>query len=165
MRSSSSTCVDGEEKYIEANDITLICRDGKFRVPSVDDEESDTIKSPYYDSDDVFLGGVNQKFTPSEFLDDRDGQTYKTVVLKVSTVGAYSEYREYFAQNLNYGTQVFLKEGQVQTPGTKYCYNDDPLHCKHNLGGLYTWSNAMGLPAACDTVAVGSENCPKDGML
>ena len=58
-----------------------------------------------------------------------------------------------------------LKEGQVQTPGTKYCYNDDPLHCEHNLGGLYTWSNAMGLPAACDTVAVGSEGCPSDGML
>ena len=67
---------------------------------------------------------------------------------------------EFFAENLNYGRQVNLKDGVALTDSTKYCYDDDPLYCENHFGDLYTWSMAMGLPAACDSVELGgNERC------
>ena len=43
----------------------------------------------------------------------------------------------------------------------KFCYNDDPWFCDNGFGGLYSWSEAMGVHRACDTLFLGaSADCP-----
>ena len=73
---SSNGCVEGDTT--DAFGLLYICIDGK-QVPQIPPKSS---SSPYYDSDDVFSGGVNQKFTPSEFLDYIDGQTFKSAIIQ-----------------------------------------------------------------------------------
>lgn len=115
---------------------------------------SSSSSSPYYDSDDWLKGGPVGAY--SEYFDKRDSQVYVTILHDSKYYGVL----EVFAQNLNYGTQVKYGEEPL-VPGTKHCYNDDPLHCASKAGALYTWSAAMGFPPACDTVLVGSTpECP-----
>lgn len=47
----------------------------------------------------------------------------------------------------------------MQGDSTKYCYDDDSWYCENGWGGLYTWSNAMGFPAVCDSVSISAEAC------
>jgi uncharacterized protein (TIGR02145 family) len=55
------------------------------------------------------------------FIDPRDGQSYKTVVIGN---------QEWMAENLNYGTVG------------SYCYSDLPTSCEE-FGRLYTWETAL----------------------
>ena len=64
----------------------------------------------------------------------------------------------FFAENLNFGKMV--PGGTVQGDSSKYCYDDDPWYCENGWGGLYTWSAAMNIPSICDSVKLGSEQCP-----
>jgi uncharacterized protein (TIGR02145 family) len=71
-----------------------------------------------------------------------------------------------FAENLNYGKQI--KNGVLNSDDNaveKYCYNDDDWYCDNGFGGLYTWSEAMGLPKACDTLYVDSSAACKDAFV
>ncbi len=61
-----------------------------------------------------------EKKPANVFVDDRDGQQYKTVEIDGS---------EWMAQNLNYKTDNSL------------CYDDNADNCK-KLGQLYTWKDA-----------------------
>jgi len=60
------------------------------------------------------------------------------------------------AENLNSGTQVSASSGQVADATLeKSCYNDDAANCV-TYGGLYTWAEAMNLPASCNTATCAS---------
>ena len=93
------------------------------------------------------------------FVDPRDGQEYRTIVREAP---AYNLTLVVFATNLNYGKMVTTETATYSDETVeKFCYNDDPWYCENGFGGLYTWSEAMGLPRACDTVALGSTpECP-----
>lgn len=131
-----------------------ICKDGRWKIMT----ESDIVESS--SSLDLDLQ-FNPDITYGEFVDDRDGKTYKTVVVKNR---AETDSIVMFAENLNYGTQVKAADGQVDDGKVeKFCYNDDSLYCNHGFGGLYTWAEAMNLPSACNEVFTGStEDCPEE---
>ena len=99
------------------------------------------------------------------FTDPRDGQEYRTI-----TYEAKDLHRTYvvMASNLNYGKMVPV-DSAANADGVveKFCYNDDPWYCDNGFGGLYSWSEAMNIPRACDTVLTGSTpECPDslDGL-
>ena len=73
-------------------------------------------------------------------VDERDGQTYRTVV-----IGG----QEWMAENLNY---AYLQP-TATLDSSSWCYDNDPENCK-KYGRLYLWSAAM------DSAALFS----KDGM-
>ena len=103
--------------------------------------------------------GLDSVFNPDveygEFKDERDGNVYKTI-----TFVDEGNTRTMFAQNLNYGTFVKLGEN-ADAVVQKHCYDDDEWYCDHFFGGLYTWSEAFGLPRACDMIPTGSSvECP-----
>lgn len=111
-----------------------------------------TCNVEHYNMDDLFNPEVKYK----EFKDSRDGKSYKTVEVE----GTLSF--EVFAENLNYGVQVNGLESDFDDEKTeKYCLEDDSWYCDNGFGGLYSWSEAMGLPKACDYVETGSTaDCP-----
>ena len=131
-----------------------ICENGYYvlYIQSSSSQKVLTFKENFK-KDSVF----NDQIEYGTFKDPRDNQEYKTVVIK----SKYEEF-EVFAQNLNYGTQIKLgttefDDGKVE----KFCYDDDPWYCENYFGGMYSWSEAMGLPKACDSVWTGTTpECP-----
>ena len=138
-------------------DELYICHDG-FLVPYVASSSSQKVLTfkEGFKKDSVF----NDEIEYGTFKDSRDGQEYKTILIKTSYVNP-SEFVA-FAQNLNYGTQIKLGTTEFDDKKVeKYCYDDDPWYCENYFGGMYSWSEAMGLPKACDSVWTGTTpECP-----
>ena len=134
-----------------------ICENGYYvlYVQSSSSQRVLTFKESFK-KDSVF----NDEIEYGTFKDPRDGQEYKTVVIKISYVNL-PEF-EVFAQNLNYGTQINLGTAEFDDKKVeKFCLYDDPWYCDNYIGGLYSWSEAMGLPKACDSVWTGATpECP-----
>lgn len=69
-----------------------------------------------------------------ELVDERDGQTYKTVKIGTQT---------WMAENLNYAyTGVPFDYEGYTSDSTSWCYDNDPANCT-KYGRLYTWAAAM----------------------
>jgi len=68
-----------------------------------------------------------------EIVDERDGQTYKTVKIGEQT---------WMAENLNY---AYLKPSEDQD-SSSWCYNNEPDSCA-KYGRLYTWDAAFDCKA------------------
>ena len=69
-----------------------------------------------------------------ELVDDRDGQTYKTV--KIGD-------QWWMAENLNYAyIDDPFDSGEVTSDSTSWCYDNVSANC-NKYGRLYTWSAAM----------------------
>ena len=136
------------------NNGTQICRNG-FLEPYIQSSSSQKVLTfkENFKKDSVF----NDQIEYGTFKDSRDGQEYKTVVIK----SKYEQF-EVFAQNLNYGTQIKLGTTEFDDKKVeKYCYDDDPWYCENYFGGMYSWSETMGLPKACDSVWTGTTpECP-----
>jgi uncharacterized protein (TIGR02145 family) len=78
-----------------------------------------------------------------EIVDERDGQTYKTVKIGEQV---------WMAENLNYAyTSIPFKYKEDASDSTSWCYNNDASNCK-KYGRLYTWATAM------DSSATWSDN-------
>ena len=136
-----------------------VCHDGYY-VPYIESSSSAQPRSSYIDMDSLY----NSTLSYGEFKDPRDGQTYKTIVEKPGWVSV-PEF-EAFAQNLNYGVQIKLGATEFDDSKVeKYCYDDDPWYCDNGFGGLYSWSEAMGLPKACDSVWTGTTPACPDSIF
>ena len=121
---------------------TYICYEGYWRSMT----QTQDMPAEYF---------FNPDFEYGSFTDSRDGHVYKTI-----TFVDGGNTRTMFAQNLNYGTFVKLGE-ESDAEVQKHCYDDDEWYCDHFFGGLYTWSEAFGLPRACDMIPTGSSvECP-----
>lgn len=142
--------------------VERVCHDGLW--VEVESSSSESPKSSgsgtpstctirHYEMDSLFNPNVDY----DEFEDPRDGQKYKTVEMNQDGMSFVV-----FAQNLNYGTQIIGLESVFDDDKIeKYCLEDDPWYCENGFGALYSWSEAMGLPKACDTVKTGAtEDCP-----
>ena len=165
VKSSSSFSVvdwhipcEGGSGIWEIDDEKYVCEEG-FLVPYIPPSSSSVQVRPFkerFKEDSVF----NEEKTYGVFEDPRDGQKYRTIVIKTGYVRV-PEF-EAFAQNLNYGTQIKLETSVFDDNKVeKFCYDDDPWYCEHYFGGLYSWSETFGLPRVCDSVWTGTTpNCP-----
>ena len=130
--------------------LEYICKDG-FYVLYVRSSSSSVPTSSYFNMDSLY----NSKYSYGEFVDPRDGQKYRILDTKFGYDGF--ENMTVFATNLNYGKQIPLNTTVFDDNAPeKYCYDDDPWFCDNGFGGLYSWSEAMGLPKACDSVWTGT---------
>ena len=106
----------------------------------------------------------NSKYSYGEFVDPRDGQKYRILDTKFGYDGF--ENMTVFATNLNYGKQIPLNTTVFDDNAPeKYCYDDDPWYCDNGFGGLYSWSEAMGFPKACDSVWTGTTPACPDSIF
>ena len=140
-------------------DVMYICQDGYY-VSYIRSSSSATSSSSYFNMDSLY----NSKKSYGEFVDPRDGQKYRTLHITTSWL-ALPEF-EAFAQNLNYGVQIEIETTEFDDAKVeKYCYDDDPWYCNNGFGGLYSWSEAMGLPKACDSVWTGTTPACPDSLV
>ena len=93
---------------------------------------------------------LNPDINYGEFIDERDGQVYKTV-----KIGG----QVWMAENLNYAyTGVPFDNGYYTSDSTSWCYDNDPANCAR-YGRLYTWAAAM------DSLGKWSKNGKKCGYI
>ncbi|ADL26183.1 conserved domain protein [Fibrobacter succinogenes subsp. succinogenes S85] len=97
---------------------------------------------------------LNPDVTYGSMTDERDGQTYKTVVIGSQT---------WMAQNLNYAyTRVPYKFYSNTSDSSSWCYDNKAKYC-HVGGRLYTWAAAIdSVKLANDTI--NPMNCGYDKM-
>ena len=140
-------------------DVMYICQDG-FYVPYIRSSSSAKSSNSRINLDSLY----NSKKSYGEFVDPRDGQKYRTITIEFGYDGVDSI--TLFATNLNYGKQIELATTEFDDNITeKYCYKDDPWYCDNGFGGLYSWSEAMGLPKACDSVWTGTTPACPDSIF
>ena len=148
------------------------CRNNTLELVSYVELSSSSIPSSdaHYDmTEQFYCEGSPDKCDKmsDDYTDPRDRQVYKTLVFQQNGKDGTLDYRfRIFASNLNYGEQIMSNvansdDGVVE----KYCYNDDEWYCDNGFGGMYTWSEAMGLPKACDSLYVDSSAACKDGYV
>lgn len=139
--------------------LEYICKDG-FYVLYVRSSSSSVPTSSYFNMDSLY----NSNYSYGEFVDPRDGQKYRILDTKFGYDGF--ENMTVFATNLNYGKQIPLNTTVFDDNAPeKYCYDDDPWYCDNGFGGLYSWSEAMGFPKACDSVWTGTTPACPDSIF
>jgi uncharacterized protein (TIGR02145 family) len=108
----------------------------------------------------------NCKNMSDDYIDPRDQHVYKTFLYQKEKNGTYLYRFRIFASNLNYGKQIMSDVvNSNDNVVEKYCYKDDEWYCDNGFGGMYTWSEAMGLPKACDSLFVDSSAACKDSFV
>ena len=158
VKSSSSSLDPCKEEYEGREKISLdenrqrvefVCHDG-FWIPLPKSSSSEISSSSYYDMSKQY----NENIKYGEFTDPRDGKVYRTITYEDKPVKATYVI---MASNLNYGEMVPV-DSATNADGVveKFCYNDDPWYCDNGFGGLYSWSEAMGVHRACDTLFLGA---------
>ena len=147
-------CENGRWIPMSSSSVTPSSSSNGRWIPMSSSSVTPSSSSKYYDMSRLF---VNEKgYSYGEFTDPRDGQVYKTLRFEFGFGDVDSI--TIFAQNLNYGKMI--PGGTQMTDSTKFCYDDDPWYCDNGFGGLYTWATVMNFPAACDSFAMGSVECP-----
>ena len=150
---------EGQISYmlVESVRTRFICENGRL-VEFPESSSSVKSSSSYFDMSKQYNDKEWIKY--ERFVDPRDNQEYRTITVEKES---YNRTLIILATNLNYGKMVTAETATYSDETVeKFCYNDDPWYCENGFGGLYTWSEAMGLPRACDTVALGSTpECPE----
>jgi uncharacterized protein (TIGR02145 family)/uncharacterized repeat protein (TIGR02543 family) len=83
-------------------------------------------------------GHFNPDITYGSFIDERNGQCYRTV-----TIGSQT----WIAENLNWADS----DGDLG-----WCYGNNPANCDL-YGRLYDWATVMGFDASCNTTSCASQ--------
>ena len=168
---SETICNDGDLDTLRSGLYIIYrkCENGTWVKDHYDVLTPSSSSDAHYDMTEQFYcdGSSECECASEDFTDPRDNQVYKTINVYTkdadrNTIVAY----RVFAENLNYGKQI--KNGVLNSDDNaveKYCYNDDDWYCDNGFGGLYTWSEAMGLPKACDTLYVDSSAACKDAFV
>ena len=156
-------CNDGDLDTTVRGTMTIFyeCKDGLWEIVSyVRSSSSISSSDAHYDmTEQFYCNGYPECENASEdFTDPRDKQVYKTLIFQQKATDGSLDYRfRIFASNLNYGKQIMSDVvNSDDNVVEKYCYNDDEWYCDNGFGGMYTWSEAMGLPKACDSLYVDS---------
>jgi|JFJP01.1.fsa_nt_gi uncharacterized protein (TIGR02145 family) len=120
-------------------------RSGQITVQSNDGEVSAILTI-------VQEGTGNTLVCGDPFTDERDGQTYNTVLIGEQC---------WMAKNLNYGTKI-NNTTNISNNGIteKYCYNNQLFNCVE-YGGLYKWDEMMQYTSAEGTKGI----CPEEYHL
>ena len=168
---SEIICNDGDLDTLHSGLYIIYrkCENGTWVKDHYDILTPSSSSDAHYDMTEQFYcnGYPECECASEDFTDPRDNQVYKTINVYTkdadrNTIVAY----RVFAENLNYGKQI--KNGVINSDENlveKYCYNDDEWYCDNGFGGLYTWSEAMELPKACDTLYVDSSAACKDAFV
>ena len=168
---SEIICNDGDLDTLRSGLYIIYrkCENGTWVKDHYDVLTPSSSSDAHYDMTEQFYcdGSSECECASEDFTDPRDNQVYKTINVYTkdadrNTIVAY----RVFAENLNYGKQI--KNGVLNSDDKaveKYCYKDDDWYCDNGFGGLYTWSEAMGLPKACDTLYVDSCAACKDAFV
>ena len=166
---SETICNDGDLDTLRSGLYIIYrkCENGTWVKDHYDvlPASSSSSSDAHYDMTEQFYcnGYPECEYASEDFTDPRDKQVYKTLTYVFLDSGHV--YRV-FAENLNYGKQITKNSLNFDDNAVeKYCYNDDEWYCDNGFGGLYTWSEAMGLPKACDTLYVDSSAACKDAFV
>ena len=147
------------------------CRNNTWELVSYVELSSSSIPSSdaHYDmTEQYYCNGSldNCENMSDDYIDPRDQHVYKTFLYQKEKNGTYLYRFRIFASNLNYGKQIMSDVvNSNDNVVEKYCYNDDEWYCDNGFGGMYTWSEAMGLPKACDSLFVDSSAACKDSFV
>ena len=147
------------------------CRNNTLELVSYVELSSSSIPSSdaHYDmTEQYYCNGSldNCENMSDDYIDPRDQHVYKTFLYQKEKNGTYLYKFRIFASNLNYGKQIMSDVvNSNDNVVEKYCYNDDEWYCDNGFGGMYTWSEAMGLPKACDSLFVDSSAACKDSFV
>ena len=169
---SETICNDGDLDTLRSGLYIIYrkCENGTWVKDHYDvlSASSSSSSDAHYDMTEQYLyqGKENTEKMTDDFVDPRDQHVYKTFLYQKEKNGTYLYRFRIFASNLNYGKQIMSDavnsdDGVVE----KYCYNDDEWYCDNGFGGMYTWSEAMGLPKACDSLYVDSSAACKDDFV
>lgn len=119
------------------DDSDFIARPDGARSSSSTTKYSSSTTEPY-----VIVDQFNPKISYGEMVDDRDGQTYKTVKIGDQT---------WMAENLNYRD---IRKVQYYD-SSSFCLEDSTIYCER-YGRLYPWSVAMD---SVGTWSTNGKNC------
>jgi len=164
---SETICNDGDLDTLRSGLYIIYrkCENGTWVKDHYDVLTPSSSSDAHYDMTEQFYcnGYPECEYASEDFTDPRDKQVYKTLTYVFLDSGHV--YRV-FAENLNYGKQITKNSLNFDDDAVeKYCYNDDEWYCDNGFGGMYTWSEAMGLPKACDSLFVDSGNACKDRFV
>ena len=174
--SSSNTetiCNDGDLDTLRSGLYIIYrkCENGTWVKDHYDvlSASSSSSSDAHYDmTEQYYCNGSldNCKNMSDDYIDPRDQHVYKTFLYQKEKNGTYLYRFRIFASNLNYGKQIMSDVvNSNDNVVEKYCYNDDEWYCDNGFGGMYTWSEAMGLPKACDSLFVDSSAACKDSFV
>jgi uncharacterized protein (TIGR02145 family) len=164
---SETICNDGDLDTLRSGLYIIYrkCENGTWVKDHYDVLAPSSSSDAHYDMTEQFYcnGYPDCEYASEDYTDPRDKQVYKT--LTYVFLDSSHVYRV-FAENLNYGKQIMKGSLNFDDDAVeKYCYNDDEWYCDNVFGGLYTWSEAMGLPKACDSLFVDSSSACKDSFV
>ena len=165
-------CNDGDLDTTVRGTMTIFyeCKDGLWEIVSyVRSSSSISSSNAHYDmTKQYYCNGSPDECENmfDDYIDPRDQHVYKTFLYQKKKNGEYLYRFRIFASNLNYGEQIMSDvTNSDDNVVEKYCYNDDEWYCDNGFGGMYTWSEAMGLPKACDSLFVDSSAACKDSFV
>ena len=141
--------VKGVNVYGLSSDVATITAEVKRTEALSSSSSSNPSLSLVSSSSSISKDWFNSAISYGTMTDERDGQTYRTVVIGTQM---------WMAENLNYGTMISASSNQQDDSVVeKYCYDDNMENCE-TYGGLYQWAEAMAISSQYNTASWSSSD-------